>query len=280
MTAIDAYLARIGVDRAPAVDPAGLAAVQRAHRLAIPFENLDIMLGRGIAIDPDAVFDKLVARRRGGYCFEQNGLFVAMLGAMGFAARPLLARVWLLGPGEVPPRSHMLVLVTLGAQHWIADVGFGGSFTPPMPLVEGAEAASPDGARHRLRRTAMPGDPDGEWLLERLGGAGATDGRGAGEGWQPQYGFALTQVAAADIAQANHWTATAPGTRFTSLHIASRVLPEGFAALTDRQFSRSEAGHGESRVVDSPEAYRALLADVFGIALDAGEVARLSLFAG
>lgn len=280
MAMIDGYLTRIGVDRAPATDPAALALLQRAHRLAIPFENLDIMLGRGIAVDRDAVFAKLVTRQRGGYCFEQNGLFVAMLGELGFVARPLLARVWLLGPGEVPPRTHMLVLVTFGDDRWIADVGFGGSFTPVLPLVDGAEAESPDGARHRLRRAAMPGDPDGEWLLERLGVASATDGRGSGDGWQPQYGFALSAVAPADIAQANHWTATAPGTRFTSLHIASRVLPAGFAALTDRQFSRSESGAVETRMVETPEDYRALLADVFGIALQPDEVARLPLFAG
>lgn len=276
---IGLYLARIGLDRAPPVDAAGLATLQRAHRLAIPFENLDIMLGRGIALDEGSLFDKLVLRRRGGYCFEQNGLFVAMLRAMGFAARPLLARVWLANDGAVPPRTHMLVLAMAGGQHWIADVGFGGSFTPPLPLTDGAEASSPDGARHRLRRAAMPGDPDGEWLLERLGSAGATDGRGAGPGWQPQYGFALTDIAAADIAQANHWTATAPGTRFTSLHIASRVLPDGFVALTDRRVKRCEADRDESATVDTPDAYRALLADTFGIALDPGEVGRLPLFA-
>ena len=89
---LPAYLARIALPAPPAPDAEGLAAVQRAHRLVIPFENLDIPLGRGISLDPDAVFDKLVTRGRGGYCFEQNQLFLRALHAMGFTARPLLAR--------------------------------------------------------------------------------------------------------------------------------------------------------------------------------------------
>lgn len=274
-----AYLARIGLDVAPAPDAAGLALVQRAHRLAIPFENLDIPLGRGIALEPDAIFAKLVTARRGGYCFEQNGLFIAALGAMGFAARPLLARVWLGPPGEVPPRTHMLVLVRIDGADRIADVGFGGSFTPPLPLEDGVEAETPDGARHRLRRVPMPGDPDGEWLLERDGATEATDGRTTETGWQPQYGFSLRSVVAADIEQGNHWTSTRPGTRFTALCVASLVLPDGFAALTDRRLSLYRAGTTEVRTVEEPEAYRAMLKALFGIDLSLAEVGTLPIFA-
>ncbi|MET0365695.1 MAG: arylamine N-acetyltransferase [Sphingobium sp.] len=275
-----AYLARIGVGQAPAADLDGLIRLQRAHRLAIPFENLDIPLGHGVDVAPDAVFAKLVTRRRGGYCFEQNGLFVRALTAMGFAVRPLMARVWLaVQPGEVPPRTHMLVLVALDGREWIADVGFGGSFTPPLPLEDGVEATTPDGARHRLRRTAMAGDPDGEWLLERDGVSAATDGRGGGDGWQPQYGFSLRAVVQADIEQGNHWTATRSGTRFTTFCVASLVLPDGFAALMDTRFSVYRAGQSEARLIDGPEAYHALLRDIFGIALSPEEVRALPMFA-
>ncbi|EZP71770.1 Arylamine N-acetyltransferase [Sphingomonas paucimobilis] len=273
------YLARIGVGAAPVAGLDGLRSLQRAHRLAIPFENLDIPLGRGIDISPAAVRAKLVRARRGGYCFEQNGLFVQALTALGFTARPLLARVWLGAPDEVPPRTHMLVLVTLDGRHWVADTGFGGSFTPPMPLEDGAEAETPDGARHRLRRCAMPGDPDGEWLLERDGVSAATDGRSAGSGWQPQYGFSLREVAPVDIEQCNHWTATRPGTRFTSLCIVSRVLPDGFAALTDARLSLYRGGQTEGGQLGGPEEYRDILADLFGIGLPLAEVRALPMFA-
>jgi len=160
---LGAYFRRIRAGEATSSYGA-LAEIQRAHRLAIPFENLDILLGRGISLDPLALFDKLVTRRRGGYCFEQNQLFLRALHALGFEARPLLARVWL-GASETPPRTHTLNLVTVAGQQWIADAGFGGSYVPALPLADNAEAATADGARHRLRRTSRPGTLAGEWLL-------------------------------------------------------------------------------------------------------------------
>jgi len=273
------YLARIGMEAAPSADLAGLVRLQRAHRLAIPFENLDIPLGRGVDVSPEAVAAKLVGARRGGYCFEQNGLFVRMLTVLGFTARPLMARVWLGSPADVPPRTHMLVLVTLEGREWIADVGFGGSFTPPMPLEDGAEAETPDGARHRLRRTAMTGDPDSQWLLERDGISAATDGRGGGNGWQPQYGFALTPVVEADIEQGNHWTSTRPATRFTSLCVVSLVLPDGFAALTGAYLSLYRGGQSEGRAIEGAEEYQSVLRSLFGIELSLAEVRALPIFA-
>ena len=274
------YLRRIGLDTAPSPDAPGLGQLQRAHRLAIAFENLDIMLGRGIRLAPDAICAKLVGLRRGGYCFEQNSLFLQMLRAMGFAARPLLARVWLGLAGKVSPRTHMLLLVTIDGEQWIADVGFGGSYIPPIPLADGARAETPDGARHRLRRATLPGDPDGVWLLGRAGPVAATDGRFRDSAnWQAQYGFAEIGVAAADIEQANHWTATRPGARFTSLHVASRVLPAGFASLTDRQLTVYDDGAGHARAIRDAVEFRQVLDEIFDFALSVDEVARLPLFA-
>lgn len=134
---LDAYLARLGLGLPPLADIDGLTTLQRAHRLAIPFENLDIRLGRGISLDPGHVFEKLVHKRRGGYCFEQNQLFLRALQAIGFDARPLLARVWLVAEG-VPPRTHTLNLVRINGEDWIADAGFGGSYSPPMKLFHGS----------------------------------------------------------------------------------------------------------------------------------------------
>ena len=148
---LDAYLERLRLAAPPTADAAGLVRLQHAHRLAIPFENLDVRLGRPIAIDGASVFAKLVGARRGGFCFEHNRLFLDALAALGFEARALLARVWL-GASEVPPLTHTLSLVALGGEAWIADAGFGGSYAPPMPLVDGAEADAPDGARFRLTR--------------------------------------------------------------------------------------------------------------------------------
>jgi N-hydroxyarylamine O-acetyltransferase len=277
---LTAYLKRLGLAEAPSADAAGLAAVQRAHRLAIPFENLDIPLGRGVRIDSGSVFDKLVTRRRGGYCFEQNRLFADMLAALGLASRPLLARVRLGADGDVhPPRTHVLLLAEVSGAPWIADAGFGGSYVPPLPLHDKAETVTPDGARHRLRR--LEGGLAGEWLLERAGPPAATDGRGQPHGdWQPQYSFDLAHVAHDDLEQANHWTSTRPDTRFTTLHIASLALEDGFAALTDRRLSITRGGASETRELGDAAAWRGALGETFAIALAEDQVAALPLWNG
>ncbi|TPG40421.1 acetyltransferase [Sphingomonas koreensis] len=269
---LDGYLARIRLPARPTVDSYGLAAVQRAHRLAIPFENLDVRLGRGIAIDSAPVFAKLVTAKRGGYCFEQNRLFADALGALGFQVRPLLARVWL-GASDTPPLTHTLSLVTIDGQDWIADAGFGGGYAPAMPLIDGAEADAPDGARFRLREDRALG-----WLLEREGSAATTDGRGRGAGFQPQFSFTLAEVAPADLEMGNHWTSTRPGTRFLDLVVVSIVLPAGFASLTNRDYRRSTSSDDVSAVIDDPRVYRLRLSMMFGIDLSAEEIAALGLF--
>lgn len=274
---LSAYLARLGLAEAPTPDAGGLAALQRAHRLAIPFENLDIPLGRGIRIDPDSVFDKLVMRRRGGYCFEQNRLYADMLAALGIANRPLLARVRLGSDDPAPPRTHVLLLADIGGDAWIADAGFGGSYVPPLPLQDGAQAATSDGARHRLRR--MGSGFVGEWLLERAGPRDATDGRALPrEDWQAQYSFDLAHVAPDDLEQANHWTSTRPGTRFTTLHVASTALPDGYAALTDRQLTIARAGSSEARDLATALDWQAVLGEIFTLGLTHDEIASLPLW--
>jgi N-hydroxyarylamine O-acetyltransferase len=260
---IAAYLARIGLPESPALDGEGLFALQRAHRLAIPFENLDIPLGRGISLDPAHLFDKLVLRRRGGYCFEQNSVFLSALRALGFEARPLLARVWLFAE-DVPPKTHMLLLVTQESGLWIADAGFGGAYAPPMPLAEG-EVLGPDGAWHRLVR-----DDEFGWILERRAGDENE--------WSRQYSFTTAPVWPSDIGLANHFTATQPGGHFTSNVIASVILPNGLAALTNRNYTRYSASGAERAEIASAKMLQLRLSLVFGIDLSSDEIAALNLF--
>lgn len=272
MFSLDAYLTRIDLPARPTLDADGLARLQRQHRLAIPFENLNIRLGRGVAIDSASVFNKLVTRRRGGYCFEHNRLFLDALDALGFVARPLLARVWLAAEG-VPPLTHTLALVTIDGAPFIADPGFGGSYFPVLPLADGAEVTAPDGARFALRA-----DPEHGWMLLRDGPADGTDGRNITPGWQPQFSFDLRTVEEADLLLSNYWTSTAPGTRFTTLTIASIVLPHGFARLTDRYYSRSAGDNDTSGEITDPRVYRMRMSLMFGIDLSADDVAQLGLF--
>lgn len=277
---LSAYLKRIGVTEPLPEGVAVLPILQQAQRRAIAFENLDVMLGRRIAIDSEGAFEKIVTRRRGGYCFEQNRVFSDILAMLGLINRPLLARVRLgLAPDYTPPRSHVLLLVEADGNQWIADAGFGGSHVPPLPFVDGAMAETDDGARHRLRHLGAPGELAGEWLLERVGPIEATDGRWAPHGdWQAQYSFDLAQVAPDDLEQASHWTSTRPATRFTTLHILNIVLPGGFAGMTDRELSIHGPAGTTRRTIDDAQDYRAVLADIFGLDLTAEEVAALPLF--
>ena len=264
-----AYLAHIGMDAPATADAHALEAVQRAHRMAIGFENLDVMLGRGIALEPDAVFAKLVMGARGGYCFEHNHLLGEMLSALGFANRALLARVWLgVEEGVVPPRTHTLRLVAVGGEPWIADAGFGGAYVPALPLVDGARATTSDGARHRLRLIGAPGEVRGQWLVERA----------AGPDWAPQYSFDLAQVDPADIALVNHWTSTRSGTRFTTACIAAMVLEDGFASLHGRRLSMQAGGRSDVMEITRAQDWRTVLGDLFRVELSVEEVAALGLF--
>jgi N-hydroxyarylamine O-acetyltransferase len=256
------YFDRIGYRGTPRPDRETLDALHGAHRLAVTFENLDIKLGRGIALAPELLFEKIVAGRRGGYCFEQNALFLQILDAIGFEARPLLARVWL-GAEAIPARTHTLNLVRLDGADLIVDVGFGGSFVPPMVLAAGVEATTADGARHRLIE-----DADHGWMLERDGG----------DGWARQYSFALDPVWPADLEMANHFTATRPDTRFTTLRIASAATPEGYVSLIDRALTTSRMGRSEVREIADPEDNRRVLAELFGLKLSLEEVEALGLF--
>ena len=267
MTAVDvdAYLARIRMPARPTLDPAGLARLQHAHRLAIPFENLDLWLGRAIPIDGASVFAKLVTARRGGYCFEHNRLFLDALAALDFAAEPILARVWL-GATETPPLTHALALVDLDGEPWIADAGFGGSYVPPLPLTDGAAATGPDGARFRLERSA-----DG-WMLVRHGDPALTDGRATGRGWERQYGFTAEPAPDADLLLGNHWTSTAADSRFLQQRIVSIILPHGFATLTERTYRRKAGDTTTEDTISDPRVYHMRLGMMFGIDLSADEV--------
>lgn len=278
---LERYFARIGIAGPMTPDAAGLTRMQSAHRRAIGFENLDVMLGQGIRIDSASVFDKLVLRGRGGYCFEQNRLYADAIAALGLEVRPLLARVRLgLPENMVPPRTHVCLLVTIEGQGWIADAGFGGSDLAPMRLEDGATAETADGAHHRLSRIGERGVLGGEWLLERAGTPAATDGRAAVHlDWQPQYTFDLSEVAADDLEQGNHWTSTRPGTRFTTLHVVSIPQAAGFASMVERELTVYSPQGVERRTITDAADYARTLCEVFRIELGEEDARRLALFA-
>jgi N-hydroxyarylamine O-acetyltransferase len=145
---LDAYFARIGYDGPREPTLAVLRAITQKHPDAIPFENLDVLLGRGISLDPAAIDAKLITAGRGGYCYEQNGLLKRVLTAIGFDVTGLMARVLWMAPAGAParPRSHMVLGVEIDGETWLADSGFGGCvLTAPLRLFSDDVQDSPNG---------------------------------------------------------------------------------------------------------------------------------------
>ena len=152
MARLDEYLARIGHDGPVAVDLATLRALHRRHSIAIPYEDVDVQLGERVDLDLDRIFDKLVTRRRGGWCYEMNGLMHWALAEIGFDATRLVGGV----PGENPDGdehlgSHLVVTVELDGETWLVDVGLGAGMIEPIPLQEGEHSVG--GRTFRLERT-------------------------------------------------------------------------------------------------------------------------------
>lgn len=249
---LDAYLRRIAYDGPRDASLRALRALHVAHVTAIPFENLDILLGRQVALDLASLQAKLVGARRGGYCFEQNALFQAALGALGFAVTPLAARVRVGGPG-VRPRTHMLLRVTLPEGAFLADVGFGGDgLVEPLPF-DGEDETWTAGVGHRLRRE------DGLHVLQGH----------AGE-WGDLYAFTLDPQYPADYEMANHYTSTWPGSRFVQTLTAQRSRPGRRSILRNRALSVRADGAVTTTEVRDPEHLLAVLEGEFGLAFPPG----------
>jgi N-hydroxyarylamine O-acetyltransferase len=260
---LDAYLARIGYagPRAPTLET--LRGLHRAHFYSIPFENLDVVLKRPIRLDPASLQRKLVAERRGGYCFESNGLFFHALRSLGFAVEALQARVlWERGDAALPPRSHMLMMVDLDEGLYLADVAFGGQ-TPPVPLRFAVGVEQPTTHEPcRLRRTE-----DGELDLQALM---------AGQ-WGTLYRFTLHPQLPVDFEPANWYVSTHPDSFFVNNLIA--VMPgEGVRyTLFNREFrTRWPDGRVETEVLKDATAFAAKLRQPFGIGISNTDLAALS----
>lgn len=243
------YLARIGYDGAALPTLAVLRALQAAHIAAIPFEAIDALVGEGVDIDPAAVDAKLIVAGRGGYCFEQNGLFLRVLRAIGFDAEPLLGRVRWMQPADAPPtaRSHMVLRVRLDSRPWLVDVGFG-SAVPPAPLAMDSEAPQP--TAHESYRTVRRGT---EWSVRMQ----------IGSEWAPVYAIDDAPAPAIDCDVANWYTSTHPGSHFRHRLIAARTTAKARFALRDNRLTiRDAAGTGERRYLTADQIETAL-AEIF-----------------
>jgi N-hydroxyarylamine O-acetyltransferase len=246
---IDAYLARIGYGgpRTPTADT--LRQIHRAHMFAVPFENLDIPLGNPITISLPAFYAKIVERRRGGFCYELNGLFGWLLEQLGFRIVRLSAGVY--GSGQRGPEYDHLTLLVETEERLLADVGFGDSFVEP-PRLDGSISVATTGTLYRL--TGM----DSSRVLER---------QNPGSAWEPQYAFALAPHHLDEFGPRCRWTQTSPESGFTRKVTCSLATPDGRITLTGRRLITTRGQERTEQEVTSIDEYRTLLKTQFGIDL-------------
>jgi N-hydroxyarylamine O-acetyltransferase len=246
---IRAYLDRIGYRGPLTLTTETLRALQVAHLQSVPFENLSIHARQPVVLDDESLFDKVVARRRGGFCYELNGLFAALLRALGFQVAMLSAGVARADGTFGPEFDHMALLVTL-EERWLADVGFGDSFRDPLRLDERGE--QPEGTRaFRIDEEA------GHLLLLRRDGAE--------EPWQPQYRFTLRPYEYADYDGMCRYHQTSPESHFTRQTLSSLATPEGRVTLSGMKLITTHGGERHERTLESEEERTALLSELFGV---------------
>ena len=253
---LNAYFERIGYAGAQTPTLETLRELHMRHTESIPFENLDPLLQRPVKLDAESLQRKLVDERRGGYCYELNGLFALVLDALGFRVTRLGARVVYLGDvNSFPPRPHMLLRVDVGDESWIADVGFGGMvLTAPLRLAVDVVQETP----HEPFRIVRWRD---EYLMEGL----------VREAWVPLYRFTLQEQAASDYDLVNWYVSTHPSSLFVNFLVASRPAPGVRYALRNNELATHRLNGGtERQTLATGEELLTALADLIQIELPKG----------
>lgn len=251
MIDLDAYFARTGYTGSRTPTLTTLNGLVRAHIETIPFENIDVVLGRPIELEPERIMQKLVHDRRGGYCFEQNTLLLEVLTTLGYDVKPLSARVRYQRPRSyTPARTHLLVRVEL-EEAWLADVGVGSmSPTAALRLAEHGEQATPHEPRRLLREN------DRIYHQARLG-----------DDWVDVAELTLEEMPVIDRIVANWYTSTHPQSHFKHRLTVARATPTGRIAILDDELSIRTGSRAEKQHIESPEHLLRILDEYFGITL-------------
>lgn len=251
---IPAYLTRLNYSTSVKPDAETLHGLQFAHLLNVPFENLDIGLKRPIQLSEEALWEKLIIRKRGGFCYELNGLFAWLLKQIGFEVTYLNARVFNREGKLGIDFDHLALLVRIQQEsaHWLADVGFGDSFNEPLSFEERGEQLQ--GLRtYRLEQTS-----EGYITWQKN-----YDGS-----WERQYFFDLQpHNFPTDYESACLYHQTSPDSSFTHRRIISKATPDGRVSLEAGRLIVTTNGQREERLVANQEEYQTLLKDHFGVVL-------------
>jgi len=249
MMDIQKYFDRIHFTGTADVSIETLKALHRAHVFRIPFENLDLHLGLKIPLDEPSLFRKMVLEKRGGYCYEMNGLFAWALRTIGFKIDLLAARM-LYGFTEKRPLSHQLLLIAIGNERWICGVGYGRhGLIEPIPLATQSEY-SQFSEKFRLRK-----DPDGVYVLQSE----------IDEVWTSLYAFTLQSYSPVDYAFMNYYNSTSPESPFRQKKICALPTPEGRKILTDTELKIKTLTNSSTTPIANNDHYLRALREHFGL---------------
>jgi len=254
MIDVASYLARINYSGPTEPTAETLRALHQAHLLAVPFENLDISLRRKIVVHEDAILNKVVNLRRGGFCYELNCAFAALLRALGFRVTLLSARVARREGGEGPEFDHLTLRVDLD-EPWLADVGFGESFLEPLRLETGIASGKEQS------------DPAGMFRLVQIGERLQMEKAEPNGHWRPQYSFSLQPRRLEEFAAMCDYHQTSPESSFTQKRICTRATPEGRITLSEMKLIVTKKGQREERFLASEEEWISTIREQFEMTL-------------
>lgn len=247
---IELYLKRINYDGPRDVSARTLRELHLAHLYAVPFENLSIHAHEPIVLDSEALFQKIVERRRGGFCYEANGAFASLLRALGFDVKMLSAEV-ARGRGEFSqPFDHMALMVTVDGERWLADVGFGESFLEPLRIDTTDQQIQLDQAFKIVA-------DGGHLVLLRF----------MEDGWEPKYRFTLEPHEFADYEEMCRFHQTSPQSHFTQNRLCSLATPEGRKTLSGMRYIESARDGRAERTLETTQEYERILREQFGITM-------------
>ena len=247
---ISAYLERIGYAGPATPTDETLIGLHLAHMMTVPFENLDIALGRKIICDEAHFLRKIVDQRRGGFCYELNGAFGTLLRELDFKVTLLSARVPHEDGTESPEFDHLALRVELD-EPWLVDIGFGDSFVEPLRLKAGITQPQHEWVYRLVEK------PD-SLVVERsdLGGA-----------WKKQYSFTLVPRRLDEFAPMCHYHQSSPESPFTRKSICSKATPWGRITVAERKLIVTCNGDKREAMLNSDEEWRSALKEHFGIVL-------------
>ena len=251
---VQTYLERIGFDRPVQADVETLFGLHRTHLLTVPFENLDIHLGKPISLTQQALWDKIILRRRGGFCYELNGIFAWLLKEIGFEVTYLNGRVYNDQGKRGREFDHLALSVRIPDEEagWLADIGFGDSFFEPLKFDYGNEQ------EQGLRAFCLERVADGVDLLRR-----EYDGK-----WSQQYLFDLqARKFPADYEASCQYHQTSPKSSFTRKRVISLTTPDGRITLDSNNLTVTANGKRIKRQLSNETEFQEFLKYYFGIGL-------------